>query len=311
MLPADAGEPGDDVFDVLPLREEVIEFEINPDRAYALSLRGVGREAALAYGVPFNDPADRPVPQSEHAAYDVVVEDPVGCPVFPGRSVTGFDPSAPTPDWMARRIQLAGMRPISLAVDVTNYVMLELGQPIHGFDRDKLAGPIVVRRARAGRAGHAPSTAPTATLSTEDLLITDDTGPIGLAGVMGGETTELSEHDDEHLHRGRALGPGRDLPHRAAAQAAVGGVQAVRARHRPDHPARGGRPGGRAADDPRRRHGRGRRDVRRRAAGPRGHHDRRRAARPGHRHGDPGLGHGRQPPAPSAARSRSPARPCR
>ena len=150
VLPAGAGQPGDDVFDVLPLRDEVIEFEINPDRAYALSLRGVGREAALAYGVEFSDPADRPEPASDEAAYDVVVEDPVGCPVFAGRSVTGFDPSAPTPDWMARRIQLAGMRPISLAVDVTNYVMLELGQPIHGYDRDKLAGPIVVRRARPG-----------------------------------------------------------------------------------------------------------------------------------------------------------------
>jgi phenylalanyl-tRNA synthetase beta chain len=192
VLPADAGEPGDDVFDVLPLRDEVIEFEINPDRAYALSLRGVGREAALAYGVDFDDPADRPVPASDHAAYDVVVEDPVGCPVFTGRSVTGFDPSAPTPDWMARRIQLAGMRPISLAVDVTNYVMLELGQPIHGFDRDKLAGPIVVRRARAGEKLRTLDGADR-TLSEEDLLITDDSGPIGLAGVMGGETTELSD----------------------------------------------------------------------------------------------------------------------
>jgi phenylalanyl-tRNA synthetase beta chain len=192
VLPAEAGEPGDDVFDVLPLREEVIEFEINPDRAYALSLRGVGREAALAYGVDFDDPADRPVPASDQAAYDVVVEDPVGCPVFTGRSVTGFDPSAPTPDWMARRIQLAGMRPISLAVDVTNYVMLELGQPIHGFDRDKLAGPIVVRRARAGEKLRTLDGADR-TLSEEDLLITDDSGPIGLAGVMGGETTELSD----------------------------------------------------------------------------------------------------------------------
>ena len=192
MLPADAGEPGDDVFDVLPLRDEVIEFEINPDRAYALSLRGVGREAALAYGVAFSDPADRPVPASDEAAYPVVVEDPVGCPVFTGRSVTGFDPSAPTPDWMARRIQLAGMRPISLAVDVTNYVMLELGQPIHGFDRDKLAGPIVVRRARPGERVTTLDGADRE-LSAEDLLITDDSGPIGLAGVMGGETTELSE----------------------------------------------------------------------------------------------------------------------
>jgi phenylalanyl-tRNA synthetase beta chain len=112
--------------------------------------------------------------------------------VFTGRSVTGFDPSAPTPDWMARRIQLSGMRPISLAVDVTNYVMLELGQPIHGFDRDKLAGPIVVRRAREGERLRTLDGVDR-NLSVEDLLITDDSGPIGLAGVMGGETTELCE----------------------------------------------------------------------------------------------------------------------
>jgi phenylalanyl-tRNA synthetase beta chain len=191
VLAKDAGQPGDDVFAVLPLRDEVIEFEINPDRAYALSLRGVGREAALAYDVPFTDPADRPVPSSDEVAYPVVVEDPVGCPVFTGRSVTGFDPGAPTPAWMARRIQLAGMRPISLAVDVTNYVMLELGQPIHGFDRDKLAGPIVVRRAREGER-LTTLDGVSRDLSTEDLLITDDSGPIGLAGVMGGETTELA-----------------------------------------------------------------------------------------------------------------------
>jgi phenylalanyl-tRNA synthetase beta chain len=191
VLPPDAGRPGDDAFDVLPLRDEVIEFEINPDRAYALSLRGVGREAALAYGVAFSDPADRTAPSSAEVAYPVVVEDPVGCPVFTGRSVSGFDPSAPTPVWMARRIQLAGMRPISLAVDVTNYVMLELGQPIHGFDRDKLVGAIVVRRAHPGER-LTTLDGVDRELSIEDLLITDDSGPIGLAGVMGGETTELS-----------------------------------------------------------------------------------------------------------------------
>src|SRR5918999_1492453 len=125
VLPHDAGEPGDDAFGVLGLREEVIEFEINPDRAYALSLRGVAREASLGFGVAYTDPADRPAPKSTTPAYPVEVEDPVGCPVFSGRSVTGFDPSAPTPDWMAHRVRLAGMRPISLAVDVTNYVMLE------------------------------------------------------------------------------------------------------------------------------------------------------------------------------------------
>jgi phenylalanyl-tRNA synthetase beta chain len=192
VLPHDAGEPGDDAFAALGLREEVIEFEINPDRAYALSLRGVAREASLGFGVAYTDPADRPAPTSTTPAYPVEIEDPTGCPVFSGRGVTGFDPSAPTPDWMAHRIRLAGMRPISLAVDVTNYVMLEFGQPIHGFDRDLLSGPIRVRRARAGERLRTLDGVHRA-LSTEDMLITDDSGPIGLAGVMGGETTELSE----------------------------------------------------------------------------------------------------------------------
>ncbi|GAA1144171.1 phenylalanine--tRNA ligase subunit beta [Nocardioides aquiterrae] len=192
VLPADAGEPGDDAFDVLGLREEVIEFEINPDRAYALSLRGIAREAALAFGAPFRDPADRPVPAPNDAGYPVFVDDPAGCPVFVARTVTGLDPAAPTPDWMARRLQQAGMRPISLAVDVTNYVMLETGRPIHGYDADKLAGPIRVRRAREGeRLRTLDGT--DRVLSPEDLVVTDDSGIIGLGGVMGGETTEMSD----------------------------------------------------------------------------------------------------------------------
>jgi phenylalanyl-tRNA synthetase beta chain len=191
VLPAGAGEPGDDAFEVLGLRDEVIEFEINPDRAYALSLRGVAREAALGFDVPFTDPAARPTPAPNDSGYPVVVDAPDGCAVFVTRQVTGFDPAAPTPDWMARRLQLAGMRPISLAVDVTNYVMLELGQPIHGYDGDKLSGSIRVRRATAGER-LTTLDGVQRTLSPEDLLITDDSGPIGLAGVMGGETTELS-----------------------------------------------------------------------------------------------------------------------
>src|SRR3954449_3270339 len=184
-------KPGDDATGFLGLRDDVIEFEINPDRAYALSLRGVAREAALAYDVPFHDPAERDVPVPNDQGYPVRVEDPEGCPVFVTRTVTGFDPTAPTPRWLARRVFRAGMRPISLAVDVTNYVMLELGQPIHGYDGDKLAGPIVVRRAEE-RERLTTLDGVTRTLSTEDLLITDDSGPIGLAGVMGGTTTELS-----------------------------------------------------------------------------------------------------------------------
>src|SRR4051794_7723956 len=191
VLPADAGEPGQDARPVLGLDEEVIEFEINPDRAYALSLRGIAREAAMSYDVTFTDPCARPVPAPTDDGYPVRVEDPLGCPVFVARTVTGFDPSAATPDWLATRIRLSGMRPISLAVDVTNYVMLETGRPIHGYDGDRLQGPLVVRRAAEGeRLRTLDGT--DRDLSTEDLVVCDDSGVIGLGGVMGGETTEIS-----------------------------------------------------------------------------------------------------------------------
>src|SRR3954453_8253545 len=192
VLPPDAGEPGDDARPVLGLDEEVIEFEINPDRAYALSLRGVAREAAMAFDAPYADPCRRDVPGHNDDGYPVRVEDPAGCPVFVARTVTGFDPTAPTPDWLARRVRLAGMRPISLAVDVTNYVMLETGRPIHGYDGDRLAGPLVVRRAAAGERLVTLDGTDRA-LSTEDLVVCDDSGVIGLGGVMGGEDTEMSE----------------------------------------------------------------------------------------------------------------------
>ncbi len=201
VLPSDVGAPGDDAFTVLPLRDEVIEFEINPDRAYALSLRGVAREAALEYavhggadaaGVRFRDPALREVPAPNDDGYPVLVDDPAGCPVFVARRVRGLDPQATTPLWMARRIQLAGMRPISLAVDVTNYVMLELGHPIHGYDAARLAGPIRVRRAVEGERLRTLDDVDRE-LSAQDLVVCDDSGPIGLGGVMGGSTTEMSE----------------------------------------------------------------------------------------------------------------------
>ena len=191
VLPPDAGEPGDDAFAVLSMDDPVIELEINPDRAYALSLRGIAREAALAFDVPYADPADREVPAGNDDGYPVVVDDPAGCPVFVARSVTGFDAAAPTPEWMATRLTQAGMRPISLGVDITNYVMLELGHPIHGYDRATLSGPIRVRRATAGER-LTTLDGVKRTLDPSDLLITDDSGPIGIAGTMGGQTTELS-----------------------------------------------------------------------------------------------------------------------
>ncbi|SDS92007.1 phenylalanine--tRNA ligase subunit beta [Actinopolymorpha singaporensis] len=186
------GAPGDDAAPILHLRDDVLDIAVTPDRGYTMSIRGVAREAATAFGVAFSDPVstDLSVRASE-AGYPVRVEDPAGCSVFAAVTVRGFDPAAPSPRWLARRVQLAGMRPISAAVDVTNYVMLELGQPIHGYDRSRLAGPIVVRRAEPGEKLQTLDGA-TRELDPEDLLITDDSGPIGLAGVMGGATTELS-----------------------------------------------------------------------------------------------------------------------
>src|SRR6478736_3268437 len=152
VLPADAGRPGEDVRPLLGLDEEIIELEVNPDRAYGLSLRGIARdvEVSVEGATGFRDPALRDTPPADDAGWPVVVDDAVGCPVFVARTVSGFDPTAPTPDFISRRIAAAGMRPISLAVDVTNYVMLETGRPIHGYDADKVQGALRIRRATDG-----------------------------------------------------------------------------------------------------------------------------------------------------------------
>ncbi|WP_370247264.1 phenylalanine--tRNA ligase subunit beta [Nocardioides sp.] len=191
VLPSDAGVPGQSAFEVLGLDDDVIEFEINPDRAYALSLRGVAREAALGFGVAFTDPLDRAVPAPDDAGHPVVVEDAEGCPVFVARTVSGFDPTAPTPESIARRLTQAGMRPISLAVDITNYVMLETGRPIHAFDRDKVDGALVIRRAAAGETLRTLDGVDR-TLDVQDMVVADAAGPLALAGVMGGESSEIS-----------------------------------------------------------------------------------------------------------------------
>ncbi len=190
VLGADEGAPGDAATEVLHLRDHVIELEVNPDRAYALSIRGVAREAATAYGLELRDPALTFPAAKGGPGYPVRVEDPGACDVFVALEVSGFDPTSATPRWLSRRVQLAGMRPISLAVDVTNYVMLELGTPIHGYDRGSLRGDIVVRRAQAGER-LTTLDGVDRELIPEDLLIADDRGPIGLAGVMGGAATEL------------------------------------------------------------------------------------------------------------------------
>ena len=189
VLEPGSAQPGDDAIALLGLGEEILDLEVNPDRAYALSLRGVARDAAIAFGVPFHDPADIDVATTGES-YPVRVDDPSAAPVFVTREVTGFDPSAPTPDWMVRRIDQAGMRSISLAVDISNYVMLELGQPNHAYDRAKLRGSIVVRRATDGEKITTLDDV-VRTLHPDDLLITDDRGPVGIAGVMGAAEVEI------------------------------------------------------------------------------------------------------------------------
>ena len=178
------------------LADHVFDIAVTPDRGYALSVRGVARELATAYGVAYTDPADTGLPGDVDAVspdvYPASIEDPTACDRFVLREVRGFEPDAPIPLWMRVRLARSGMRTVSLAVDVTNYLTLELGQPLHAFDRTKLTGPIVVRRARPGERLETLDHV-VRDLDPDDILITDSSGPISMAGTMGGLATEISE----------------------------------------------------------------------------------------------------------------------
>ncbi|MEU2111243.1 phenylalanine--tRNA ligase subunit beta [Streptomyces sp. NPDC019507] len=189
-------EVGTDATELLELYDEVLDIAVTPDRGYALSMRGVARETATAYGLPLRDPALLDVPAPNSYGYQVRIADPIGCDRFTARTVVGLDPEARSPIWMQRRLQKAGMRPISLAVDITNYVMLELGQPLHAYDRNRLEGPIGVRRAEAGEK-FTTLDGVKRVLDAQDLVITDSRGPIGLAGVMGGANTEIADSETD------------------------------------------------------------------------------------------------------------------
>ena len=196
VLAEGVGAPGDDAKPILGLGEEVLDIAVTPDRGYALSMRGIARELAIAYGVDFRDPIDEdvvlPAPSPDHAPADCGSEELDACPLFTLRTLIGFDPQATTPAWMARRLTAAGMRPVSLAVDVTNYVMLELGQPLHAFDLAKLTGPVRPARAEAGTVFETLDHVERP-LVADDLVIRDDSGPLSLAGVMGGLTSEVED----------------------------------------------------------------------------------------------------------------------
>lgn len=191
---------GTDAIALLGLDDIAVEINVTPDRGYALSLRGVAREYSHATGAAFRDPGaghDDAVARTP-TGFSITVDDraPIrgrqGASEFVARIVHDVDPSRPTPPWMITRLSLAGIRSLGVLIDITNYVMLELGQPIHGYDLDRLQGGITVRRAEQGEKLETLD-GQVRTLHAEDLLITDESGPIGLAGVMGGGPTEMSD----------------------------------------------------------------------------------------------------------------------
>ncbi|MXW27969.1 MAG: phenylalanine--tRNA ligase subunit beta [Chloroflexi bacterium] len=171
---------------------EAIELDLKPDRADCLSMLGVARYVAGLFERPFKSPqlGDHRMPEPP-PALEVSIEDSTDCPRYSVAYLTDIQ-IGPSPDWLARRLEAAGQRPINNIVDITNFVMLEYGQPLHAFDRDKLAGEFIgVRRARSGEE-LLTLDQNLRQLSEEDLVIVDADGPVGLAGVMGGFSSEVT-----------------------------------------------------------------------------------------------------------------------
>ncbi|GIG38586.1 phenylalanine--tRNA ligase subunit beta [Cellulomonas phragmiteti] len=199
----DVTAPGTDALRLLGLADEVLEINVTPDRGYCFSMRGVAREYAHSTGARFTDaglPSDDQL-REQPAGFAVEIDDDggihgvPGCDRFVAQVVRGVAASGPSPAWMQRRLTQAGMRPISLAVDVTNYVMLDLGQPMHAYDLGSLTAPVVVRRARPGERATTLDDVERA-LDPQDLLVTDSSGGraarvLGIAGVMGGADSEV------------------------------------------------------------------------------------------------------------------------
>jgi phenylalanyl-tRNA synthetase beta chain len=194
VLPAGSAKSGDDAFPILGLGDEVLDISVTPDRGYALSIRGLAREYAIATGLPFSDPGfDLPqLPEASGDAVTAASDDRSACDLLVLHTLSNFNPAAATPDFIKTRLAAVGVRSISLAVDVTNYVMFEVGQPLHAFDADKVKGTIRARRATKGEQletlDHTKRD-----LSIEDLVIADDKGALSVAGVMGGAQSEISD----------------------------------------------------------------------------------------------------------------------
>jgi phenylalanyl-tRNA synthetase beta chain len=198
VLPPGTAEPGAPAADVLGLDDTVFHLAITPDRGYCLSVRGMAREIANAYDLDYVDPADVAALPADGEALPLAIEPGTGVLRFGLRPVTGIDPAAKSPWWMQRRLLLSGIRAISPAVDVTNYVMLELGHPMHAHDRSLITGGFRVRFAEPGETVVTLDDIERK-LDPADVLIVDDVATAAIGGVMGAGTTEVRDSTTDVL----------------------------------------------------------------------------------------------------------------
>lgn len=204
-------EVGTPALPLLGMDDSAVEINVTPDRGYAFSIRGVAREYGHSTGAAFRDPADvAAIAPASGFPVTLADEAPIrgreGATGFITRVVRGIDATRPTPPWMVARLQLAGIRSLSLPVDISNYVMLEIGNPLHAYDFSKLAGGITVRRAQPGEM-LVTLDEQERKLHPEDLVIVDDSGPIGLAGVMGGQSTKTDDATTDVLVEAATFDP--------------------------------------------------------------------------------------------------------
>lgn len=190
LLPADA-PVGTDIRTCLDLNDTLFTLKLTPNRSDCLSVAGVAREVAAITAAPLELPQGAAVPVSLSDRLAVEVAAAAACPRYCGRIVRGVNAAAPTPDWMVRRLERSGLRSISAVVDVTNYVMLELGQPLHAFDLDRISGALAVRFALPGEEIRLLNEQKVA-LDPDMLVIADDEKALALAGIMGGAESAVS-----------------------------------------------------------------------------------------------------------------------
>jgi phenylalanyl-tRNA synthetase beta chain len=199
-------QPGTDVREALALDDALVTLKILPNRPDCLSVAGIAREISAITGAPLQLPQRPSIKDGPARTPRIRIEDLEACPRFAARLVEGIDPKAPTPDWMKERIERSGVRSISAVVDITNYVMLELGQPLHAYDQRHVDGSIVVRFAREGETLTLLN-GETLELQPDLLLVADEKKPLGLAGIMGGEHSGIADDTTTVLLEGAFWNP--------------------------------------------------------------------------------------------------------